>query len=152
MATDDELPRSNEPLRISVRVTVPPDAMRLQFARSAGPGGQNVNKLNTKAELWTRLDAIDGLDPESLDRLKQMAGKRLTRDGELHLVSQTERSQEDNRRLVLQRLAQMIRSALRPPRKRKPTKPTRASKKRRLDAKKQTGDKKASRRPPKLGE
>ena len=57
---------------------VPADALRVQYARSSGPGGQNVNKLNTRAELWIELDAITGLSPGAIQRLKRLAGKRFT--------------------------------------------------------------------------
>ena len=66
--------------------------LRIQFAPSSGPGGQNVNKLNTLAEIWVPLLEIVGLSPRAVQRLKRIAGKRLTRDGTIHLVAQTERS------------------------------------------------------------
>src|SRR5438046_5775155 len=89
-------------------VTVPESALRLAYARSGGPGGQNVNKLNTKAELWVALPAIAGMSPAAMLRLRTLAGRRITRADELHLSAQTERSQERNRETVLSRLRELI--------------------------------------------
>src|SRR3954464_822022 len=89
-------------------VRAPQSAVRFQFARSGGPGGQNVNKLNTKAELWVTLDAITGMTHRALARLRDLAGRRLTAAGEIHLSSETERGQEGNRAGVMQRLREMI--------------------------------------------
>lgn len=127
-------------------VRVPSDGLRFQYARSSGPGGQNVNKLNTKVELWVKVDALQGLHPEAVERLKAAAGSRLTRQGELHLVSDETRSQEANRQEVLSRLREMMVEAMRRPKKRRPTRPTRGSRQRRLDEKKRVGQKKALRR------
>ena len=80
-------------IELAPGVSAPDTAVRLQFARSGGPGGQNVNKLNTKAELWVRLDAIQGLSYNALARLRAMAGRRVTSEGEIHIVSETERRQ-----------------------------------------------------------
>ena len=121
-------------------------AVRFRYARSSGPGGQNVNKLNTKAELWTPLDALYGLSDRALVRLKQMAGKRLTVAGEIHISSDTERSQEANRAAVLQRLTDLLEQAVKEPKRRRKTKPSRAAKQRRLDSKKRRSDIKSGRR------
>jgi ribosome-associated protein len=110
--------------------------MRFQFARSGGPGGQNVNKLNTKAELWVPLDAIVGLSGRALGRLRTLAGRRLTAAGEIHLTAETERSQESNRAAVLERLRQLLIEAMHEPKPRRRTKPTKGSKRRRLESKK----------------
>ena len=127
-------------------VRVPESAMRFQYARSGGPGGQNVNKVNTKAELWVPLDALYGLSDRAMGRLRQMAGKRLTTAGEIHIASDTERTQEANRAAVLQRLRDLLSQAFREPKVRKKTKVSRAAKRRRLDAKKHRGAIKANRR------
>lgn len=127
-------------------VGVGPGGLRWQFARSSGPGGQNVNKLNTKAELWVSLTALRGLDEHALARLKLLAGKRLTRDGELHLVAETDRSQEANRAAVLEKLRQLLIQAKHRPKTRRRTRPTRGSQQRRMDAKKRRSETKSHRR------
>jgi ribosome-associated protein len=121
-------------------------AIRFRYARSSGPGGQNVNKLNTKAELWVPLDALFGLTPRALERLRQMAGKRLTTAGEIHIASDTERTQEANRGAVMERLRALLSQAVREPKTRRKTKPSRASKRRRIEAKRRRGEVKANRR------
>jgi ribosome-associated protein len=144
-----ETTSSNEsPGRIELAggVFVPADELRIAFARSSGPGGQNVNKLNTKAELWVNVNAIQGLDDSALRRLHALAGKRITRTGLLHIAAQTERSQERNRAAALDRLRLLIEQALIAPKPRKPTKPSRAAKRRRVEAKRHRGEIKAGRR------
>ena len=121
-------------------------AMRFRYARSSGPGGQNVNKVNTKAEVWVPLDALYGLTPRAADRLRQMAGKRLTAAGELHIASDTHRTQEANREAVLQRLRDLLRQAVHEPKARRKTKPSRAAKRRRVESKRHRGAIKANRR------
>ena len=120
-------------------------AMRFRYARSSGPGGQNVNKVNTKAEVWVPLEALYGLTHRATARLRQMAGKRLTTAGEIHISSDTERTQEANRAAVLQRLRDLLAQAVREPKVRRKTKPSRAAKQRRLDAKRRRSDVKSKR-------
>jgi ribosome-associated protein len=121
-------------------------SIRFRYARASGPGGQNVNKVNTKAELWLPLDALYGLSDRAMGRLKQMAGKRLTTAGEIHIASDTERTQEANRAAVLQRLRDLLAQATREPKVRKKTKVSKAAKRRRVDAKRRRGEIKANRR------
>jgi ribosome-associated protein len=128
-------------------VRIPESAMRFQYARSGGPGGQNVNKLNTKAELWVPLAAISGLSGRAMARLRAMAGKRLTGAGEILITAETERSQERNRAAVLDRLRALLAAAAHEPKPRRKTKPSRAAKRRRLEAKKQRSQIKSARRP-----
>jgi ribosome-associated protein len=127
-------------------VIAPPGALRLQFARSGGPGGQNVNKLNTKAELWVKVDALIGLRAGALQRLRDAAGRRLTAAGEVHLVSESERGQEGNRAEVFGRLREMIVRAKVEPKTRRKTKPSKAQKAKRLEQKKRRSDIKSMRR------
>jgi ribosome-associated protein len=135
-----------EAVEIVPGVRLSESAMRFRYARSSGPGGQNVNKVNTKAELWVPLDALYGLNHRAMARLRQMAGKRLTVAGEIHIASDTERTQEANRAAVLQRLKDLLSQAVREPKLRRKTKPSRASKRRRLESKKHRGEIKAKRR------
>ena len=120
--------------------------VRLQYARGGGPGGQNVNKLNTKAELWVTLASLQGLDDAAKHRLAKLAGRRLTAAGEIHLSSDTHRTQQMNRAAVFDRLRELIVQAQHQPKRRRKTRPTRASKQRRLDAKKVRGSIKSTRR------
>ena len=132
-------------LEIAPGVFAPSPALRWQFARSGGPGGQNVNKLSTKAELWLRPESLRGLSLRAIARLKALAGKRLTAEGEIHLTSETERGQEGNRRAVMQKLRELVIAAKVEPKVRRKTKPSRAAKARRLDQKKHRGQIKARR-------
>ncbi len=122
--------------------------LRLQYARSGGPGGQNVNKVSSKAELWAPVEAIIGLSDRAKTRLRDQAGSKLTKADEIHIAGDESRSQESNRQIVLDRLRALIIQARHEPKKRRKTKPSRAAKQRRLDAKKQRGQTKALRRPP----
>ena len=133
-------------VEVAPGVFAPTGTLRFQFARSGGPGGQNVNKLNTKAELWVKLDSLIGLRPTAIERLKRSAGRRLTAAGELHLVSESERRQEGNRAAVMQRLREMVVVAKVEPKVRKKTKPSRAQKAKRLEQKRRRGEIKSMRR------
>ena len=126
-------------------VRVPESALRWQFARSSGPGGQNVNKVNSKAELWLPLDSL-ALSDRAMARLRALAGRRLTSGGEIHISADTERTQEANRAAVLDRLRELLVEAMHEPKLRRKTKPTRASKQRRLESKRRRSQVKARRR------
>ncbi|MGH9352933.1 MAG: alternative ribosome rescue aminoacyl-tRNA hydrolase ArfB, partial [Terriglobia bacterium] len=112
------------------------------FARASGPGGQNVNKVATAAEL--RFDVVRSRSlPEAVKaRLMRLAGRRITAAGELVIFAQRFRTQERNRADAVQRLADLISRAAEIPKPRKPTRPTRASKRRRLDGKRRQSNKK----------
>ena len=120
--------------------------VRLQYARGSGPGGQNVNKLNTKAELWVALDALNGLTPGARSRLAAAAGSRLTLAGEIHLASDEHRTQAANRAAVFERLRELIVTAKVEPKRRKKTKPSRAYHRRRVEGKRRRGEVKSNRR------
>lgn len=129
-------------------VFIPDADLRFQYARASGPGGQNVNKVNTKAEIWVSLAALMGMTSAAKLRLEALAGHRLTRSGEIHISSDTHRTQESNRSEVLQRLRELILKAQHQPKRRRKTKPTKASKQRRLNTKKIRGQIKSNRRAP----
>ncbi|HUX74036.1 MAG TPA: alternative ribosome rescue aminoacyl-tRNA hydrolase ArfB [Steroidobacteraceae bacterium] len=116
------------------------------FIRSSGPGGQNVNKVASAAQLRFLLAANTTLAPAVKQRLRHLAGQRAAGDGSIVITARSERSQEQNRRAALQRLQALIRRALVEPKVRRKTSPTRASKERRIDAKKKRGSTKRHRR------
>ena len=133
-------------IEIAPGVHVPASALRIQFSRSGGPGGQNVNKVNTKAELWIALDTLaPHLTDRALARLEQFAGRRLTKDRQLHFAAETHRSQDLNRQENLERLRELLVRAMTEPKPRKKTKPSKAAKQRRLDHKKRRSAIKARR-------
>jgi ribosome-associated protein len=107
----------------------------LDFARSGGPGGQNVNKVNSKAIARIRLDEVRGLSPAEAAMAAQRLSNRLTTSGELIVQSDEERDQGRNRDAAVSRLVSIVASAARLPKPRKATKPTRASRERRLSSK-----------------
>ncbi|HVS78232.1 MAG TPA: alternative ribosome rescue aminoacyl-tRNA hydrolase ArfB, partial [Steroidobacteraceae bacterium] len=99
------------------------------------PGGQNVNKVATAAQLRFDLSGTGALAPGVKERLRSLAGRRVTEDGALLIIARNHRTQEGNRREALERLAELVRRALAPPKARRATRPTRASRERRLEAK-----------------
>jgi ribosome-associated protein len=146
--TGDLIPQLPEAgLELGPGVRCAPGGLRFQFSRGGGPGGQNVNKLNTKAELWLAIEFLTGMDNEAKNRLRALAGKRLTLADELHLTSSAQRTQEANRADALDRLRQLIVAALVRPKRRRKTRPSAASKRRRLESKKHRAEIKANRKP-----
>ena len=125
-------------------VQIPEEALSEKFLAATGPGGQNVNKVATACQL--RVDVFKlGLTPEVYERLKAIAGSRMTTGGELVITARRFRTQEANREDARRRLAEMIAEAHVVQRKRKPTRPSRAAKARRVDEKKGRSAVKAAR-------
>jgi ribosome-associated protein len=122
---------------IAPGLVVPDDEIAIEYIRSPGPGGQNVNKVATAVQLRFDVAHSSVLDDWTRTRLATLAGRRLTKDGVLVLAAHRHRTQEANRRDALERLAALIAEARLRPKARRPTRPTRGSKERRLEGKKQ---------------
>jgi ribosome-associated protein len=125
-------------LEVTPAVTIPDGDLSMSFVRASGPGGQNVNKVASAVQLRFDLRGSAALDERVKLRLRALAGRRVTEDGALLIIARNHRTQENNRREAHERLADLIRRALIEPKSRKATKPTRASKERRLASKVQT--------------
>ncbi len=114
---------------------IPESDLSISFVRGTGPGGQNVNKVSTTAQLRFNLAGSALLNDAARARLRALAGHRLVGDGEILIVARNHRTQEGNRREALGRLQELVARALQPPRIRRPTRPSRASKERRIAGK-----------------
>src|ERR1700722_13858660 len=119
-------------------IRIPSQDLQFQFIRATGPGGQNVNKVASAVQLRFDLAGTVVLSDPVKSRLRALAGRRLTDDGAILIIARNHRTQEQNRREAGERLADLIKVALVPPKPRKKTKPTRASKERRLETKTRT--------------
>jgi ribosome-associated protein len=127
------------PLIITPDIVIPDEELEWRFIRSSGPGGQNVNKVASAAQLRFLLPQNTSLPVTVRNRLRRLAGQKLVDDGTILFKSMSERSQEGNRRAALERLETLIRAALVEPKIRKKTRPTKGSKERRIDSKKRRG-------------
>ncbi len=134
-------------MKISQNVEIPDHEIEMQAIRAQGPGGQNVNKLSSA--IHCRFDIRRSSLPEFYkQRLLALSDSRISRDGVIVIKAQSHRSQEKNRRDCLERLRELIQSAVRTPKKRIPTRPGQAAKRKRLDSKTRQGAKKRLRGKP----
>jgi ribosome-associated protein len=123
-------------IRITDILSIDESEIEESFVRSSGPGGQNVNKLSTAVQLRFDVRRSPSLPNDVAVRLMRLAGKRLTKEGVLVIVAQNHRTQERNRAEALERLVALVQEAAVRPEKRIPTKPTKASREKRLEGKK----------------
>jgi len=132
-------------LIISPGLVIPDEDLEWKFIRSSGPGGQNVNKVSSAAQLRFLLPQNVSLPAAVKNRLRRLAGQKLIDDGSILFKSMSERSQEQNRRAAEARLEALIRAAMVEPKIRKKTRPTKGSQERRIDSKKRRGASKQQR-------
>ncbi|MFA6044112.1 MAG: alternative ribosome rescue aminoacyl-tRNA hydrolase ArfB [Phycisphaerales bacterium] len=137
---------SGSGVRLAPGIEIAEGLLHFQFASSAGPGGQNVNKRATKAQLWVAMDDLP-LPAPVKHRLAALAGSHLLDNGTLQFASGQFRSQGQNKDACLEMLCELVRHALVRPKVRRPTKPSRGAKERRIKAKKHRGSIKQARRP-----
>jgi ribosome-associated protein len=122
-------------LEVTPNVVIPDTDLSFAFVRASGPGGQNVNKVSSAVQLRFDMRGSSALTETVKSRLRALAGRRVTEDGAILIIARNQRSQEHNRREALERLTELIQRALVVPKTRKATKPTRASRERRLEHK-----------------
>jgi ribosome-associated protein len=133
---------------INDRISLDESELQFEFIRASGPGGQNVNKVSTAVRLRFDVAASGSLPEDVRGRLLRLAGKRVGADGVLTLHARSGRTQEANRREAIDRLVALIQKACQRPRPRRATRPTLASKERRLESKRRHGETKSRRRSP----
>ena len=134
-------------VRITNTVSIPMSELHFRFARSSGPGGQHVNRSATQVELLFDVAGSPSLNETQRRRVLRKLKSRIDKEGILHLVSQETRSQLRNREEVVERFQELMREALRIPKRRLPTRPTRAARERRLATKRRQSETKRRRRP-----
>jgi len=133
-------------IRINRNIVIDERELEWEFIRASGPGGQNVNKVSTAVRLRWSVLGSDALPAEVRERLIRLAGRRIGDDGFLTIHARTARTQESNRREAIERLVELVQRACEKPKPRRATKPTKASRERRLEAKKRRGQTKDIRR------
>lgn len=148
IAEGESAPIESNALHVLSGLTIPRGELTTRATRSSGAGGQHVNKTSSRIELTWNVHQSAALSDAQRVTLVARLRTRLSKDGALRVVASTTRSQHRNREIAEQRLVKMVADALQPVRKRRATKPTRASKQARLDEKKKHSNKKRERRPP----
>ncbi len=138
--------RESNYIKITSNVAIPVSEVQLQFSRSGGPGGQNVNRRETQVELLFDIRNSPSLTEEQRARLLQRLATRVDGEGILHIVARSQRSQLRNRQDALRRFAQLLRKGLCPSRRRIATKPSQRSREKRLAQKQRHSEKKKRRR------
>ncbi|HTD84421.1 MAG TPA: alternative ribosome rescue aminoacyl-tRNA hydrolase ArfB [Gemmatimonadaceae bacterium] len=133
-------------LVVNESLSIPRSELDVRVSRSSGAGGQHVNKTSSRVEIFWNVSASRALDEKQRTRLSEKLGSRMTSDGSIRVVASDMRSQTRNRELAEERLADLVRRALIVPKKRRATKPTRASKEARLESKRRHSTKKSERR------
>ncbi|MCY2964790.1 MAG: alternative ribosome rescue aminoacyl-tRNA hydrolase ArfB [Planctomycetota bacterium] len=135
-------------LVVSASIQIPDDELRFTYARSSGPGGQNVNKVSSKAILHWSPVTSGGVPAEVRERLLALFPTRLTVAGDFVITSERSRDQKQNADDCLEKLREMLQAAAHPPKRRRATKASKGSHRRRLAAKKENSEKKQGRRSP----
>lgn len=133
-------------IKITDSIYINESELKESFIRSSGPGGQHVNKVATAVQLRFNAKTSGNISKEVYNRLRTIAGSKLTEDGNLIIVSREHRSQSQNRRVALDKLISLLQQAAKKPKRRKKTRPSRASVEKRLRNKRLQSEKKKSRR------
>jgi ribosome-associated protein len=126
-----------EPIEINPSLTIPVEELGFVYSRSSGPGGQHVNRVETRVTLRFDVGASQSLTETQKQRVRRELATRISREDVLSVASQRHRSREANRRAAVLRFAELLAAALKPRKKRRPTRVSKAAKQRRLDAKRQ---------------
>jgi ribosome-associated protein len=139
-------------IQVTPTIALDESELTLEFIRASGPGGQNVNKVATAVQLRFDVANSPSLTDDVRERLMRLAGRRMTKDGVLIIEARRFRMQEQNQQDAIERLVELVRQAAKKPKVRRKTRPTRASRRRRLEAKRRRSEKKRLRRSDPRGE